>query len=315
MTSTQNDPFLTHTGRKPPVDQGPWSPLYLASRASILYVTNLTIFSFILEHEGEVDPRWTSIVLTFALSVFFGFPPPSPFQRKMYDWAPLACYLGASVLGLACGQVTHDTLMRPYYTLLMNREYMSVSPSEPAGAHADAGIVSFAPGTRLDATQFSAYTEQSTQMTLCAAPILDDATTSVSFWAVGVECCDGEKFWCGDALDRTTLSGALWTKPFLGRTSTVEFRAVAAKAAATHGIEMAQDSLFLRWVKDPNSLRSGMLRDGIIVYCVFLCAIGVLCVIAYSVKPPKYAGHGDATLTRGRDPFGTRVSGVGVTLV
>eukprot|EP00397_Hematodinium_sp_SG-2012_P051669 GEMP01060681.1.p1 GENE.GEMP01060681.1~~GEMP01060681.1.p1 ORF type:complete len:319 (+),score=61.27 GEMP01060681.1:159-1115(+) len=307
MRSTRNDPFLTHTGGKAPAPQAPWSPPRVAWLACLLYFANLTIFSFLLQPEGVIDTRWAVVIATLVMSVYFGYPAPSPFRRKVYDWTPLMCYLGACVLGLYFGHTNYDSSLKPYYTLLMNREYTTVVASEPAGAHLDAGIIYFVPGSRLDVTQGTAYTDAHSRFTLCAAPVIDDTTTSMSFWAVGIGCCSSEQFWCDDAADPSVRSAARWTPPFMTRHIDLDFRPVAAKAAAMHGFTLGDEQLFLQWVKDPTALKYGMLRDGIVGYFLFLCIALVLFFIAFKIKPPKYASIVDPARSMIRDPFGSDV--------
>jgi len=308
MKAPANDPFLTHTGL-PPSREGPigqWSPVHVAWLSCGLYAGNLAVFSFLIPPAGAVDTRWAIVVASLVFSAYWGYPAPSPFQRKLYDWIPLMCYLSASLLGLFLGHQNYDYLMGQYYALSIGREYTDVLPAEPAGGHLDAGIISFAPGSRLDWTQSSPYRDPISGLTLCAAPIIDDTTEEVSFFAVGIDCCDRAGFWCDDARDLSAQSAAKWTPGMSTMHAEIDFTPACAKSAAIHGLTLGTPQLFLRWLKDPTAFRSAKFDEGLLGFFLYLLLAVLAFLVAFKIKPPRRNTGSDAARTSMRDPFATR---------
>lgn len=311
-TTPANDPFLPHKGLvgghivQSPVGQ--WSPIRIALVACGLYSVNLILFSFVIPHDSIVDVRWAVVIASLACAAFSGYPEPSPFQRRLYDWTPLMCFLVATLMGLYAGQMIFEYTMKPYYTLTMNRTYTSVSPSASSGAHADAGIVHFTPGTRVDRTKAIRYIDIPSKIPMCAAPIIDDSTTEMSFWAVGVYCCDNTgEFWCGDVLDPTVLSATKWSPPVSTHHASLDFSKACAKAAAVHGFTLGDSQLFLEWSKDPEAFKSSMLHNGLSIYFIFQLLAVFSFIVSFKVKPPKRGNMPDPAKTGApRNPFGRR---------
>lgn len=310
----RNDPFLPHkepvggSTAQSPVKVGQWSPIRIALLACALYTINLVVFTFVIPSNGLIDVRWAVVIASLACAAFYGYPEPSPFQRRLYDWTPLMCFLGTTLIGLYAGQMIFEYAMEPYYTLTMNRTYTSVAPSGPSGAHADASIIHFTPGSRVDRTKAIQYTDIPSKIPMCAAPIVDDSATEMSFWAVGVYCCDSTgDFWCGDVLDPTVLSGTKWSPPVSTRHAPLDFSKACAKAAAVHGFTLGEPQLFLEWSKDPEAVKSSKLRMGLASYFIFQLLAVFSFLIAYKVKPPKHKNTPDPAKTGApRDPFGRR---------
>jgi len=308
----RNDPFLPHkdpvggTTAQAPVKVGIWSPIRIALLACALYTANLVVFAFVIPTNGLLDVRWTVVIFSLACAAFYGYPEPSPFQRRLYDWTPLMCFLGTTLIGLTAGQMIFDYAMKPYYMLTMNQTYTSVAPSGPSGARADASIIHFMPGTRVDRTKAIQYVDIPSKIPMCAAPIVDDSATEMSFWAVGVNCCDNTgDFWCGDVGDPTVLSATKWNPPVSSHHAPLDFSKACAKAAAVHGFTLGEPQLLLEWSKDPQAVTSAKLHSGLTSYIIFQLLAVFSFLIAYKVKPPKHKNMLDPTKTMvGRDPFG-----------
>jgi len=130
-TVLQNDPFMTHHG---PVGGqttisiennkvAVWSPWYVAWVATGLYSINLIIFTFVIPTTGVFDARWTLVIISLSIATAMGYPEPSPFQRRLYDWTPLISMLVATITGLFLGHLIYQYLLEPHYILKYNRSY------------------------------------------------------------------------------------------------------------------------------------------------------------------------------------------------
>jgi len=186
-----------------------------------------------------------------------------------------------------------------------------MKPSSPAGAHLDAGIIHFVPGTRVDITKSARYVDVLSGTSLCAAPVVDEETIELSWWAVGVNCCDKEKFWCGDVLSEKVISATRWLDggPTIHHVP-VDFHPAVAKAAAVHGLALGSPQMFVEWTEFPESVRAAKLNIGLTLYLIFQALVITFFAIAYLVKPPPHGIHApDARSTvRNRDAFGRRTS-------
>jgi len=116
--------------------------------------------------------------------------------------------MAAAILGPVLGNSNFWENMRPYYDLQNLNDYSAVDPTRMRGQQMmDAGRVQFLKGSTLDLRK--AYAFQNLD-TYCVAPItmnnpqLGTPTplSSYDFWAVGINCCDGNSahavdFKCG----------------------------------------------------------------------------------------------------------------------
>ena len=131
-----------------------------------------------------------------------------------------------------------------------------VLPSEPAAAHADAGKLLFSLDTKVDTSRTVGFRSRHVY---CVAPIADYATTStIQYWAVGVDCCQGRsQFACGDVTDSKARSGLVVFDNRGFFPSQMHFFQQAAKqAAAEYGVVSARDAIFVEWTRDATALQN-----------------------------------------------------------
>jgi len=131
------------------------------------------------------------------------------YQAFMFAVIAFALFSGA-----ANGTSIHMNKLVDYFTLLDKRHYTNVAPDEPAGAHADAGVIVFMEGARPDGNRYMSYKRAGSKW--CVAPISVDSSyandlniqSDIQYWAVGENCCGGhEGFACGDARKPGARSG------------------------------------------------------------------------------------------------------------
>merc|ERR1719160_1819178 len=91
----------------------------------------------------------------------------------------------AVVAGNIVGVYIYSQFFLQYWAYDMNRTYTNVLPSEPAAAHADAGIIKFASSARIDTTKAVGY---KSGKVYCVAPVMDETQTPrVEYWAAGYD--------------------------------------------------------------------------------------------------------------------------------
>eukprot|EP00933_Yihiella_yeosuensis_P069595 TRINITY_DN762_c0_g3_i1.p1 TRINITY_DN762_c0_g3~~TRINITY_DN762_c0_g3_i1.p1 ORF type:complete len:299 (-),score=74.61 TRINITY_DN762_c0_g3_i1:183-1079(-) len=149
--------------------------------------------------------------------------------------------------------------------------YPNIDPAKDKGQQVmDAGQIYFRTGTGLDldkSMSFKNFDEY------CVAPIVngDDQLASYDFWAVGINCCKGGTFNCGEFNNPHARAGLRLMRddqrPF--------FRLAVQQAEAAYNVK-ATHPLFFNWMQDPlaeigNLKAKGETarRIGILAYFLF----------------------------------------------
>lgn len=165
----------------------------------------------------------------------------------------------AWALGFKLGTDNYRTYMAPYYDLGMMNNYTMVYPNRLKGSQLmDAGIVEFAPGTRLDVKKSMGFKNKEL---FCVAPITFGASPleSYDFWAVGTDCCSGNQadFHCLN-YNNPEASGGIrlmssWDRAY--------YRLAVQQAEAFYNIK-ANHPLFFTWSVHPSTKAEKMKEDG-----------------------------------------------------
>jgi len=242
----------------------------------LMFVLLMMLFTYGYHHiPGLV---WSTVCLLACFALIFVFS--SPMDAGGRSAVSLGVLCGSAiVLGVLGGLHNYGNHMEQYWLYEEAREYHNVLPSEPAAAHADAGKITFAEAARIDTTKAVGYKAASTY---CVAPILDPSSSNrVEFWAVGLDCCAPRgEFNCDDATKEGTEAahgGLVVFNTGSGSLATSEYRHYEYFSKAVKESEAANDlvssaePIFVRWVKDPESVQASFFSAGnwaVIGYCV-----------------------------------------------
>jgi len=242
----------------------------------LMFVLLMMLFTYGYHHiPGLV---WSTVCLLACFALIFVFS--SPMDAGGRSAVSLGVLCGSAiVLGVLGGLHNYGNHMEQYWLYEEAREYHNVLPSEPAAAHADAGKITFAEAARIDTTKAVGYKAASTY---CVAPILDPSSSNrVEFWAVGLDCCAPRgEFNCDDATKEGTEAahgGLVVFNTGSGSLATSEYRHYEYFSKAVKESEAANDlvssaePIFVRWVKDPESVQNSFFGAGnwaVIGYCV-----------------------------------------------
>lgn len=208
------------------------------------------------------------------------------------QWLVLLWGLTACAAAFIGGRNFHASYA-PYWTASGGQYYAGISASALAASHADAGIIQFEEGTKLDETL--AVGLRVAGHTYCVAPVRDpnkDLTVEdpVQFWAVGLDCCGGRgSFDCDDAANAEARGGMVLQEPvdqeealtaviFAPRIYRQAYgRAVNASVALHDELTTASPAVFLRWLATPEKNLNGWFACAILVwalstilYCTFM---------------------------------------------
>lgn len=224
------------------------------------------LFAFLYHHSGMVTWSFTAIFL--AISIIFIVLNRQPPR----DWGNWFLYLGimsifACIVGVWSGIYNYQENILRYYYYEEGRAYTNVLPSEPAAAHSDAGKITFSNNARVDTTRAVGYKKG---VVYCVAPIMDDTQTArVEYWAAGTDCClQRADFNCDDAWNNQAKSGVVLVdqEDYLVKNNWgihAMFMKAVKEAEAAFDIVSSEDPLFIRWVKDPQTIQDDYWRSAI----------------------------------------------------
>lgn len=159
-------------------------------------------------------------------------------------------------IGLASGALTglyaHEAYVGPFLKIAHGREYKDVLASAQSAAYSDAGKILFAETSTVDTARSVGYRNRKT---FCAAPVLDSGpsqTRTVSFWAVGYDCCNARgDFECGAAGNSGARGGVRLSASSILDDQYEDFTAAVQQAAAVYDLHVDDDSILIRWVENP----------------------------------------------------------------
>lgn len=255
----------------------------------VFFVMQLSSLTY-LYHSHPCLP-WIGALLGIIYLFCFASPPPTdpkdiqPWHRK---WVPVWAMLIALISGTAIGRVNYDVML-PWIQVTFFREYAGVHPDSDPAAFADAGVLHFAMGARVDGA--SSVGHRAFPRTYCAAPVVGErATEAPGFWAVGVDCCDGwGEFSCGDA----TVAGTRAGLRVASSAGAKEYRAAIRAAAAVYGLEVPEHPILVTWAAEPAQLGAWAWTSATIIFCIVF-GIAVLVtgvVLGLAVLPQLMKKH------------------------
>jgi len=226
----------------------------------LMFLMIFMTFSFAYHHYYLVV--WGAVLAWVMLSFVFML---LDFRDRMggqwYLFLGMLCCIACINASLA-GLYNYQTHMYQYWSYDENRAYTNVLPSEPAGAHGDAGKIVFANTARVDTTRAVGFKAGSTY---CVAPILDETQSDrVEFWAAGLNCCPGRgDFSCDDAWNPLAKSGVviLDSDGFFPAKRDYYLKAVKQSAAAFQ-LTISETPVLVRWVLDPQVIQDAYWSAG-----------------------------------------------------
>lgn len=156
-------------------------------------------------------------------------------------------------LALIGGDINFFHNMQPFYDLMNLNVYPSVDPARMRGQQLmDAGRIIFTEDAKLDVTKSMGFKNLDIY---CVAPItIGNASVpymplaTYDFWAVGVNCCSGDKadFHCGDFANPRAHAGLRLMRD----DQRAFFRLAVQQAEAAFNIK-GTHPLFFHWMQDP----------------------------------------------------------------
>jgi len=253
--------------------------LWLGARLPFAAFVSIVGFFTYMYHISPIMP-WLLVFFSLDFAVIVCWPPKmiGTKRRSFWDWGPMYSWFIAVGFAVVCGLLNYG-LLESWINTAFLREYKDVQSTIDPVAVSDAGILKFAKGTTLD-TQASAGFKFWTS-TWCAAPVVgtDPQAAPITFWAVGVGCCDARGgFTCDSAEDKTAISAMPLRAHNLGPEITSHYNHAIRMAAAQNDLEVAKEPVFVVWHKDP--LAAGKftwwLSTGIFI-CLTLVALCACC--------------------------------------
>lgn len=202
----------------------------------------------------------------------------------------------AWTFGVVFGNANFRSNMQPYYDYANLNDYTRVDPSRMRGQQLmDAGRVNFTASTVLDLSKAMGFRDLDTY---CVAPITVRRNDTVlqlqsyDFWAVGMNCCEGDKvadnFRCGEYSNPFAHQGLR----LLRDDQRPYFRLAVQQAEASHNIK-ATHPLFFYWGSDALEEMQAFRDEG-----YKYCLIGMLGFFAFQVLCVGLATFGFSKLGR-----------------
>lgn len=194
-------------------------------------------------------------------------------RHRGHVWFPLGMATLVAVLaGSVLGLFVYDTYACFPQFYSNSRTYTNLVPSQPSGAVADAGGITFSAKTFVDIKQSSGFISEAGYV-YCAAPILDDTDlTRIEYWAVGVDCCGSDgSFACDQSGDESAQAGIrVFDNSGWFMMSNHDFYVQARKKAeAAHALVSVESPIYLRWVREENLNMLSNYYRGQAALCVF----------------------------------------------
>jgi len=239
-----------------------------------IFASVLGFFSFPFHNFQRLT--WLLVFGAYAFSGYFlTHQAPRGGSASYYTYLGMLCLL-ACTLATVLGLYNYHEFMFSFFAYDEFREYGNVLPSEPAASKADAGKIIFSSDARVDTTKAVGYVQNDVY---CVAPILDDTqSTTIQFWAAGVNCCGKRAdFSCDSSWDSRARSGVvvLDNDSWMPSHHDTYMKAVEVAEAAFDLIS-AKEPIFVRWVLDPQAIQDDFWRKGA---GFFVVGVGVYLVL------------------------------------
>mmetsp|Transcript_42018 Transcript_42018/g.78599 ORF Transcript_42018/g.78599 Transcript_42018/m.78599 type:complete len:341 (-) Transcript_42018:73-1095(-) len=228
----------------------------------LIFVVIVALFTYGY-HLNPIAP-WFAVIICLDFAVLATWPPPSSMQpRTHWDWVPMTNCVFAVGAAVLCGLLNFCNIEAWVHVNFL-QEFKDVVPTMSPASVSDAGVLNFAEGTVVDAGSAAGY--RVWPYNYCAAPILVDDKESapsspVTFWAVGVGCCDSRgEFTCDSADDKEARKGIRLESHmlgyFMGHEVKENYEKAIRMAAAAYSMDAADDPILVAWHQDPESVGS-----------------------------------------------------------
>jgi len=255
---------------------GPTMVLLGAHLPLLIFAVTVFLFTFVY-HQFPPAP-WLVAFVFLDIALIEAWPP-ATVNRNFWDWLPLVSCFFALAASIFIGQL-NQTMLEPWLNAKYLTKHSDVLPSASAGAYADAGVLRFASGSALDTDSSAGFRKWPHRY--CAAPIvMPNATAStVSFWAVGINCCSSRGgFKCNDALVTDARSGLRISSDaegeFEGHNVNSYWNKAVRMAAAEYGMPAASQPVLVMWLRDPEKYANNSFWVAAVFFLIML-VIGVI---------------------------------------
>lgn len=193
---------------------------------------------------------------------------------------PLQCAI-AICLSSVTGLLAYGGYISQYCACSDSHIYTNILPSEAAAGYADAGKLVFSDEAIVDVRHALGY--KSGGLSYCVAPIRDDSmSSSVQFWAAGVDCCGARgSFTCDDTWDARARSALV----IRSKDWHPEYALAVKQAETAFGVSSSQNPTFVRWVLDPETVELNFWRVGTSILLVAMLIDFIYsCTVAWLVN-------------------------------
>jgi len=202
-----------------------------------------------------------------------------------------ACSVLAVVSSFWFGNLNFKNNLEAYDTLDSLAAASGVDPAVDSSARfMDIGRVNFVNGTKLDMDKWIGFKNEDVY---CVAPIVHKSTDKklraaqnvvYDFWAIGLNCCSGGNFKCGQYDNPKARSGVR----LLRQDQRSFYNLAVQEAEVTYGIRTVHP-LFFIWVEDAKELQNHW-HDlayqywalGSITFAAFMCGFTVAAITVYA---------------------------------
>lgn len=242
----------------------------------VAFVSIVGTFTYVY-HMAPIVP-WLLVFLSLDFAIIVCWPSKmmGTHHRTSADWGRMYAWLIATILAVIAGLLNYGVIESWINTAFL-REYSDVHPNVNPAAIVDAGVLHFAKETTLDTAAGAGYKFWFSNY--CAAPVVgaDPTAAPITFWAVGIGCCNSRgEFVCDSAQDSTARS-AMPLRPYnIGPEITSHYQKAIQMSAAANDLEVSKETVFVVWHKDPIGVgkRTWWISTGIFfaLILVALCA-------------------------------------------
>lgn len=179
--------------------------------------------------------------------------------------------------------------MAEYWLAKVGPTRKNVDPTDSPLPYADASVLGFTTGARVDLFRILGYRPMGQHQTFCVAPILDEKElTRAQFFAVGIDCCEPLwAFFCDDALDSHVRSGLVVSSAASAHAAEryEMFRKAARQAGSLYNLTLPEKPVFVHWLRHPRSQQGEVMTNAVItvvLFCVlYLIASMFLAALAH----------------------------------
>lgn len=207
----------------------------------------LLSFTYHYEHPVMTWVIFGGVCCMVAYFVYATFKARKAHRGTWYPFAAVSLCFGV-ILATVLGSLNYYYHTELYYDIENLNTYPEVDPATDNGQQfMDAGRAYFTDGTGLDLQKTMGFKNLDTY---CVAPIVsgDEQLTTYDFWAVGVNCCDGDSsvFRCGEFNNPHARAGLRVMRSDFR----YFYRLAVVQAEAAYNIK-AMHPVFFHWVQDP----------------------------------------------------------------